>query len=971
MTVKNYFNILDTRNIPEIDSHAVLYIHIKSGAQILSVTNSDENKVFGISFRTPPYDSTGIAHILEHSVLCGSQKFPVKEPFVELLKGSLNTFLNAFTYPDKTCYPVASQNEEDFYNLIDVYLDAVFFPKLTPYVLGQEGWHYEVDTEEHALSYKGVVFNEMKGAYSSPERLLGEYSLTSLFPDTAYGFDSGGDPEIIPSLTFEKFKKFHDTFYHPSNARIYFYGNDNPERRLAVLNEYLSKYNASEINSAISIQKPFKEPKYMEFPFIPGEADNVDKGMITVNWVIGDTTDQVRSLSLSMLNFILLGMPASPLRKALIDSGLGDDLTGGGLEGELCQSCFSTGLKGVPIAKLNKVEDLILDTLKSIADNGIAKETIEAAVNTIEFSLRENNTGRFPSGLSLMLRALTSWLYDKDPFVPMAFEKPLETAKNLAFKPGYFEGLIYKLFISNTHRSTVKLMPDKNLADKIASKERAALASAKSSMSKADLADISNFADILKKQQETPDSPEALATIPRLSLKDIPQKNNDIPSIDKKINNYTLFGNNLFTNGIAYMDIGFDLHSLPEKLLPLVSLFGRALLEMGTEKEDFVSLSQRIRRVTGGISTQKHISARFNSTDTTAVFFIHSKAVINRLSDLTNLLNDILSIPNLDNKERFRQMVLEEKAGMEHQLIPSGHGFVGARLRANFSISGWLSELTGGVSYLFYLRELLDAIDTKWHVVLEQLENIRSLILLRKKAIVNYTLPEANWPEIENAADLILGNIPDNEPGHAPEWKRGNIAFDEALIAPSQINYVGKGANLYNSDYKFHGSALVITKYIRNSFLWDRVRVQGGAYGAFCQFDRLSGTLVFISYRDPNTIKTLEAFDDSVDFLINGKIPGQEIEKAIIGAIGEIDHYMLPDAKGFSSLVRYLAGITPEHRQILRNEVLSTTREHFREFGNALKEVRDNGLIKILCSKNTFEQLNMPGNKKLSPLIVL
>jgi len=969
MSVEKYFNILKTCDIPEIASHAVLYLHIKSGAQILSITNSDENKVFGISFRTPPYDSTGIAHILEHSVLCGSRKFPVKEPFVELLKGSLNTFLNAFTYPDKTCYPVASQNEEDFYNLVDVYLDAVFFPKISPYIFGQEGWHYEVDPEEQTLSYKGVVFNEMKGACSSPERLMGEYSLTSLFPDTAYGFDSGGDPEIIPSLTFEKFKLFHETFYHPSNARIYFYGNDNPERRLKILDEYLSKYNAAKINSAIDIQKPFKEPKYVEFPFTPGEA--VDKGMITVNWVIGDTTDPVRSLSVSMLNFILLGMPGSPLRKALIDSGLGDDLTGGGLEGELCQSCFSVGLKGVPVIKLNQVETVILAALKSIADGGIARETIEAAVNTIEFSLRENNTGRFPRGLSLMLRSLTSWLYDKDPFTPLAFEKPLEITKNLAFKPGYFEDLIYNLFINNTHRSTVKLVPDSNLADKLTSREQAALESAKSSMDKTELTDISNFADILKKQQETPDSPEALATIPRLSLKDIPRENKEIISIDKKHNNYIMFGNNLFTNKIAYMDIGFDLHSLPEKFLPLVSLFGRALLEMGTKKEDFVSLSQRIRRVTGGISTQKHISARLNSPDITAVFFIHSKTVINRLPDLTDLLNDILSMPNFDNKERFRQMALEEKAGIEHQLIPSGHGFVGARLRANFSMSGWLSELTGGVSYLFYLRELLDTIDTKWHMVLEQLEEMRSLILLRKNAIVNYTLPEANWPEIENAADSILSNIPDREPDYAPQWGYGNIALDEALIVPSQINYIGKGANLYNTDYKFHGSALAITKYIRNSFLWDRVRVQGGAYGAFCQFDRLSGTLVFISYRDPNTIKTIKAFDDSMDFLINGKISEQEIEQTIIGAIGEIDHYMLPDAKGFSSLIRYLAGITPEHRQLLRNEVLSTTREHFREFGNALKEVRDNGLIKILCSKNTFEQFNMPEGKKLSPLVVL
>jgi len=375
---------------------------------VLSLSNDDDNKVFGITFRTPPTDSTGVAHILEHSVLCGSRKYPVKEPFVELLKGSLQTFLNAFTYPDRTCYPVASQNLQDFYNLIDVYLDAVFYPLLDPFIFKQEGWHVEAETQDGPFHFKGVVYNEMKGAYSSPDNVLSEYSLQSLFPDNPYGFDSGGNPREIPNLTYEQFKAFHETYYHPSNARIYFYGDDDPEARLRILQGYLDAFEPIQVDSQVKVQPPFKEPRRMERGYMVDEGTPNPKAMITCNWVLGETAETQKNFSLRILEYILLGMPGSPLRKALIESGLGEDLAGEGLGTELRQIYFSTGLKGIDVINQERVEGLIWETLEKLATKGIDPKTVEAALNTIEFRLRENNTGNFPRGLVLMLRALST-----------------------------------------------------------------------------------------------------------------------------------------------------------------------------------------------------------------------------------------------------------------------------------------------------------------------------------------------------------------------------------------------------------------------------------------------------------------------------------------------------------------------------------------------------------------------------------
>jgi len=614
------FELIRQQEIPELKTQAKLFRHVKTGAQLLALENDDENKAFGITFRTPPKDSTGIAHIMEHSVLCGSRKFPVKEPFVELIKGSLNTFLNAFTYPDKTCYPVASTNLQDLYNLIDVYLDAVFYPRLTPFTLQQEGWHYELEKRDDPLIFKGVVFNEMKGNYSSPDRLLGERSQQSLFPNHTYGVDSGGDPKHIPDLTFEQFMAFHKTYYHPSNAYIYFYGNDHTDERFRVINEYLKNFDRAEAGSAIPLQARFTQPQKFVHKYDAGqETDLSKKGMAQVNWLLTETIDREKKLALRMLSHILIGTSAAPLHKALIDSGLGEDVTGG-LESELREMYFSAGLKGIAVNDAEKVESLIFTTLQQLAENGIDPNTIEASLNTIEFSLRENNTGSFPRGLSLMLRSLSSWLYDGDPFVPLTFESPLAAIKvHLKAKERFFENLIRQHLLENQHWTTVILTPDSEVAKQEEAAEKERLMQARAKMNEANLQNLVDDTLELKRRQVTPDSSEALATIPMLKLSDLDKQNKIIPlEVMEKSGDQILF-HDLFTNGIVYLDIGFDWHTLPQDLLPYLPLFSRALTEIGTEKEDFVRLSQRIGQKTGGVWTRRLTATLANTRGDVAV----------------------------------------------------------------------------------------------------------------------------------------------------------------------------------------------------------------------------------------------------------------------------------------------------------------------------------------------------------------
>ncbi|MBN2163313.1 MAG: insulinase family protein [Pontiellaceae bacterium] len=959
------FELLRTENIEELDTLAKIYRHIPTGAEILSMSNDDENKCFGIAFRTPPSDSTGVAHILEHTVLCGSRKYPVKDPFVQLLKGSLQTFLNAFTYPDKTCYPVASQNLKDFHNLVDVYLDAVFHPRITRDFFMQEGWHFEMEKADDKLRYKGVVFNEMKGVYSSPESLLAEVSQQTLFPDTTYGLDSGGNPHHIPDLTYEQFCNFHASYYHPSNARIFFYGDDPEEQRFELLETYLKDYQAIDPGSDISLQEPFSEPVRVERSYAVSDDDEDPCPMFCINWMLPSPTNAEQVFAFELLDHILLGTPASPLRKALIESGLGEDLTGGGLETHMRQMAYSVGLKGVDAEDMPAAEKLVHSTLEMLVSEGISRGDIDAALNSFEFDLRENNSGGFPRGLSLMLKSLNTWNYDADPLALIAFEKPLQTVKKQAAVPGFFEGMLKSCFVENKHQSTVTLIPDPTAGRRDEKQEEEALAAIKERLSVDEIEGIIEDTRRLLELQATPDAPEALATIPLLHRDDLDKTARKVDRGEHVVHGTTVLTHNLFTNGILYLDLAFDLHGLSQEDLPYASLLGSLMLEMGTKKEDYVSFSQRISQKTGGIYGTPFLSALDHSTRAETRFFLRSKCMIEQTDTLLDILRDILIAPNYENRERFRQIVLEHKSELETAMIPRGHSAVMTRLKSHYHEAHWAEEQMGGIEALFFIRRLADEMEKDWKSVCRRLERIHQQLLDPEHLLINITVDADALPCIMKSIDPFLQSLPNNGTFAPQTWSPATLAPNEALTAPTRVNYVGCASSLYDAGYQMHGSALVITRYLQTAWLWEKVRVQGGAYGGMCSFDQRSGVFTFASYRDPNLQQTLDTYLATGHFLKELKLTEDELTRALIGAIGQMDSYQLPDAKGYSSALRYLIGFDDTRRQKIRNEVLATTQSHFNSFGDILEQAFRDAKVSVLCSTDSAEQAGLVTRTKV------
>lgn len=957
------FSKITEQAIPEMASVAHVYKHDKTGARVLSIVNDDENKVFGISFRTPPEDSTGVAHILEHSVLCGSEKYPIKEPFVELLKGSLQTFLNALTFPDKTCYPVASANTQDFYNLVDVYLDAVFYPLLTPNTLKQEGWHYELEAPDKDITYKGVVYNEMKGAYSSPDSLLYEHSQQSLFPDTTYGLDSGGDPLVIPSLTFDKFMAFHRDHYHPSNGYAFFYGDDDPEKRLEILDAYFSRFDKIDVTrTRIPLQERFTEAKQVRQGYPASER--LAKGMFTVNWLLAETADANLNLALHILEHILIGLPSSPLKKALMDSGLGDDLAGVGLEADMRQMFFSVGLKGIHPSNAIKAESIIFHAIKELVDNGIDAEDIEAAVNSVEFSLRENNTGSYPRGLSLMFQALSTWIYDDedkegDPLALLPFEEPLNNIKNwIANGDRIFEELLARLFLHNPHRTTVLLEPDHQMAAKIATKEANRLKKVKDSLTDGQITQVIEDAKELNRLQAEPDSPEALNTVPRLSISDLDKENRVIPTEVREVSGAPLLFHDIPTNGIAYLDFAFDLTVLPDDLLPYAGIFGRALTESGTEKRDYVNLSQWIARTSGGIWTQPFAAPVRGSKDAAARLILRAKTTGEKAPETAEIITEILTSAKLDSKERLTRIVSEARARAEQRLVPSGHQVVATRLRASTHAAHAMEEIMSGLTNLDFLRALEQRLEDDFRNVAKDLERMRSLLISKGGVIANATMDADLFAAVEAEIATIISALP--EVDAAPVARAPlDLPAAEGLAIPAQVNYVGKGVSLAEHGITLGGAALVVNKLIRTGYLWEKVRVQGGAYGAFCLMDRLAGALAMVSYRDPNVAATVKAFDAAADYLDKVDVTGGELEKSIIGAIGEIDSYQLPDAKGFTALTRHLTDQDDAYLQLVRDETLAATEADFRAVAEAIRVNAKHGKVCVLGDSLAMENAGL------------
>lgn len=968
MTTLHGFELLNDTTLPEISSRVRHYRHLKTGAELLSVENDDENKSFGVAFQTPAPDDSGLPHILEHSVLSGSRKYPMKDPFAEMIKTSLASFINAMTFPDMTIYPVASTNLKDFYNLIDVYLDAVFFPLIPQQTFQQEGWHYELTPDGQGLVYNGIVFNEMKGYVSSAEIVMDTLVPGTLLPDTPYAHESGGDPAAIPNLTYEQFKAYHQTYYHPSNARFFFYGDDQPEERLRHIDAVIREFERQPITSLFGLQARFSEPRTIVKAVDAGEATDEDnKALVTVNWLLSEVTDTRRMMALALLNNILIGSSASPLTVALQESGLGEDLVGSGLTPYSREAVFSIGMKGILSEDASEVEGLILETLGDLADNGIDRDTIAAAINTVEFDLRERNTGRLPRGLAVFMGMLPVWMHGGDPVHGLAFEDDLRAIRiAYAENPQYFEELIGEYLLNNPHRTTVVLTPDPQVAPDRSAAEQAQLDNANATLTDADRARIAEEVKALKARQEAVDTAETLALLPTLKLDDLDRMIKPIPTEDIDLNGVKLLYHDLGTSGVVYLDMAFDLQTLPIEWVPYVSLFSKALTELGTTTQDFVSFQNRIGAQTGGIDAGEIAQLTFHDQQPVIHLLIRAKAMAVQTHELLEIVREVLLNINFDNRERFRQMILEEKAQTEAYLGLYGQGLSSSRLRGQFDVAGWFHEQTSGVSQLFFLRTLAEQLETRWDEMLHTFNAIRDRVINRASLIVNLTTDRRYLDEIVPALRDFVAQIPlkDSETQH---WDYTTTPTHEGLAVVTQVNFVGKAANFTELGYAIHGSQNVIQNQFNLTYMYNKIRLQGGAYGGSLNVNPITGVGAFLSWQDPNIVETLATYDAASTYLRALDLSRSELEKAIIGAVGSVDAYLLPDAKGVSALLNRLIGYSDTMRQQRRDEMFSTTLQNFRTFADVLDEVAKQGHVVVVGSAERLAQ----ANERLTPPLTI
>jgi Zn-dependent M16 (insulinase) family peptidase len=951
------FKLIQEKKIEELNSVTRLFKHEKSGARLLHLENDDDNKVFSIGFRTPPKSSNGLPHILEHSVLCGSRKFPTKEPFVELIKGSLNTFLNAMTFSDKTIYPLASKNDKDFFNLMDVYLDAVFYPNIysQPEILMQEGWHYELEKKEDKLSYKGVVYNEMKGAFSSPEGCLMRKIQESLFPDTSYGVESGGDPEFIPDLTQAEFIDFHKKYYHPSNSYIFLYGDGDIDKELQFISEgYLNNFDEIVLDSAIALQKPFTTMSEVKVDYpISSDDDEIDKDYLSMNFVSGDNISRPElHLSLEILEYLLLESAAAPLKKALVEAELGKDVFGS-FDNSILQPVFSIIVKNSNESEKDRFKQVVFDSLKKIVKEGIDKKLIEACINITEFKLREADLGGFPKGLFYYITSMDSWLYDKDPTMHLEYESYLSKIKS-ALTTNYFEKLIEEFLINNTHSSMVILNGKKGLAEQKAKSLEEKLTKYKASLSEEEIQKIVQGTKTLKERQTTPDSVEVLETIPLLERSDIEACVEHLPLKEKDEDGVKVLSHNIFTNKIAYINILFDAKKVNMELLPYVTLLSTLLGRVSTKDTNYSDLSNEINIHTGGIHfTTEVYGDSENFEKFSPKLAVKTKALTQKIPKLFDIMTEIISITEFSDKKRLKELIQQLKSRQEMKIVDRGHMTAAGRLTSYFSPASAYIEKTSGISFYKFINEIERDFDNKSGEIIENLKKVSKLIFNKNNLMISVTGED----DIYNA---FVGELPKIIKILGQE-KLPDVEYDfkltrnnEGLLTSSDVQYVAKGYNFIKMGYAYSGKMLVLKTIASLDYLWNRVRVQGGAYGGFANIAR-SGNIVLVSYRDPNLQETLKAYDGICDYIGSFEASEREMTKYIIGTISDLDSPLTPSMKGERATAYYIRGISEEQRQQEREEVLSTTSEDIKSFKTLLNDITKENYYCVLGNENKLK----------------
>lgn len=923
------YEILEKRTVADLNSEGYILRHKKTGAHITLLLNDDENKVFYIGFRTPPTDSTGVAHILEHSVLCGSKNFPVKDPFIELAKGSLNTFLNAMTYPDKTVYPVASCNDKDFKNLVHVYMDAVLYPNIykEDKIFKQEGWHYEMEDEQDDLTINGVVYNEMKGAFSSPDDVVEREIMNSLFPDITYGLESGGDPDVIPTLTYENFLDFHRRYYHPSNSYIYLYGNFDPEEYLTFLDEkYLNDFDALAIDSEIRKQTPFVSPKELVKEYSVMEDEPVsDNTYLTYNMSMGTSLDKKLYIAMDILDYVLCSAPGAPIKQALIDAGIGKDVYST-LENGIYQPYFSVIAKNANEDQKEEFVRIIEEELTKLVKDGLDKKALKAAVNYFEFKYREGDFGSYPKGLMLGLQALDSWLYDNE--APFMHIEANDTYKQLreAIETDYFESLISSLMLENTHKTVMTVKPVPGLTTKKDAELSRKLQAYKDTLSSEEVLKIVEETQALRAYQEEPSSKEALETIPLLTRADMKKEAAPFVNEEKKVKDTTLLVHDIFTNGIGYLNLVFDLGKVPAQLFPYVGILKSVLMMVNTENYSYGELFNEVNIHTGGIRFGVNVYLNSKKQDEYKVTLeMKSKVLYENRDKALELMKEIILTSDYEDEKRLHEIIAEAKSRMQATMTSAGHSLAAIRAMSYFSPSAAVSEQLSGIPQYRLLEELDSNFEERKEELKKNLKALAECIFRPENLLVDYTGTKEGLTGIEEQIetlkkDLFTGDVEGE--AFVPEFAVKN----EGFMTAGQVQYVCRAGNFSRKGLPYTGALKVLKVMMGYEYLWNQIRVKGGAYGCMSNFYK-NGDAFFVSYRDPNLEKTVEVYKQAAEYIKNYEADERTVTQFIIGAISEMDTPMTPQTKGSYSLSGYMTQLSMEKVQKERDELLATTEE--------------------------------------------
>ena len=962
MSVKdlNAYECLKEEELKGIKARGSLLKHKKSGARILLIENDDENKVFNIGFRTPPSDSTGVPHIMEHSVLCGSKNFPAKDPFVELVKGSLNTFLNAMTYPDKTVYPIASCNDKDFQNLMHVYMDAVFYPNIYRHeeIFRQEGWSYKLDSLEDKLEYNGVVYNEMKGAFSSPEGVLDRVVLNTLFPDTSYANESGGDPEEIPNLTYEQFLDFHKKYYHPSNSYIYLYGNMDMEEKLDWLDkEYLSHFDYDPVDSEIRYQEPFQQMIEKEMPYsIASDESEEDNTYLSYSKVIGTSLDKELYLAFQILDYALLSAPGAPLKMALTEAGIGKDIMGS-YDNGIYQPIFSIISKNANVEQKDAFVKVIEDTLRDIVENGMDRKALEAGINYHEFRYREADFGGYPKGLMYGLQIMDSWLYDDEkPFIHIEAMDTFEFLKEQV-DTGYFEELICQYLLDNQHGAIVIIKPEKGRTARMDKELDEKLQTFKESLSKEEQEKLVQRTRSLEEYQSALDKEEDLEKIPVLRREDISREIEPIINEEMKIAGIPMVFHEIETNGIGYVDILFDMSGVEEELLPYVGILQSVLGIIDTTHYKYGELFNEINVHTGGIGTSLELYTdvtRVREKEFKATFEMKGKALYEKLPIAFEMMSEILTESKLDDTKRLKEILAMLRSRLLMKFHSSGHTTAALRAMSYASPSAKLKDMTSGIEFYDKVAYIEEHFEEEKEKLTQILTNLSRRLFRADHMMISYTAAKEGLNGMEEMTEsmksrLFKGQV--EETNCVIHCEKKNEGFKTA----SKVQYVARVGNFIDYGASYSGALQILKVILSYDYLWQNIRVKGGAYGCMSSFNR-TGEGYFVSYRDPNLQRTMEVYEGVVDYLENFTVSERDMTKYIIGTMSNIDQPMTPSAKGDRSMNLYMNKVSADMIRKERLEILEAGQDDIRRLARVVEAVLKADQICVIGSEDKIEE---------------